>query len=356
MRVLCVEDESALREDIAEYLRMHAYDVDEAESGDDAIACLNKNTYDLVLCDIKMPKMDGHELLKQVRRENQMAATPFIFLTALNDRDDKIRAHENGCDGYLTKPIDFSVLDAMLKSHIKRQWARAHLYVDAGDCTQQHSLAAIDNALSGPVAEASLELDELQDIAPALSADGLKARITTIQNKLSQHVAELHMFYSAIVMQAKHASARIAPCSVDSVVRAALGECAANHFLTTVRFDSIGAQLKIHVDASMLAQALAGLITHVPHIGMISEVMTLSEGDGFCILTLADEPELLKASEFKIVNATTNLAAFSNVTRHRIIPLCFALQCVLAHNGRLEIHTSPGEKLALRLVLPRPAN
>jgi CheY-like chemotaxis protein len=70
MRLLCVEDEAALRGDIVEYLRMHAYEVDEADSGEAAIAQLNSNRYDLVLCDIKMPNMDGYELLRQVRSEN----------------------------------------------------------------------------------------------------------------------------------------------------------------------------------------------------------------------------------------------------------------------------------------------
>ena len=62
MRLLCVEDEVSLREDIAEFLRMKSYDVDEASNGQEAIDQLNRNRYDLVLCDIKMPNMDGYDL------------------------------------------------------------------------------------------------------------------------------------------------------------------------------------------------------------------------------------------------------------------------------------------------------
>src|SRR5688572_19170492 len=106
MRLLCVEDEPALREDIAEFLRLQSYEVDEAASGEEALRRLSTGHYDLILCDIKMPRMDGYELLRHVRTENALVTTPFLFLSALDERDNKLQAFETGCDGYLTKPVD----------------------------------------------------------------------------------------------------------------------------------------------------------------------------------------------------------------------------------------------------------
>lgn len=124
MRVLWVEDESAFREDIADFLRLEAYEVDEAENGAAALQLLKTSHYDAVLSDILMPKMNGLDLLKACRSDPDAvdnAQVPFIFLTALNNADDQAEARRMGCDDFLTKPIDFSLLQAALKSRIQQK-------------------------------------------------------------------------------------------------------------------------------------------------------------------------------------------------------------------------------------------
>lgn len=123
-KVLWVEDESALREDIADYLRLEAYEVDEAQDGYDALTKLKANQYDAVLSDILMPRMDGFELLRACRagsdcKEN--AHTPFIFLSALSNVNDQTKARQMGCTDFLTKPIDFGLLNATLQSRIEQK-------------------------------------------------------------------------------------------------------------------------------------------------------------------------------------------------------------------------------------------
>lgn len=109
-KLLCVEDEADLRADICEELVAAGYIVDEASNGMEALALLLAGPYDLVLCDITMPRMSGLELLKKVRLESDLADLPFIFLTALAGRNDIIAGKEAGVDDYLTKPIDFDLM------------------------------------------------------------------------------------------------------------------------------------------------------------------------------------------------------------------------------------------------------
>mgnify|MGYP001220153412 CR=1 FL=1 len=108
--ILCVEDEEDLRADICEELIAAGYQVDEAGNGQEALELLREKRYDLVLCDITMPKMSGLDLLRQVRLEPGCADLPFIFLTALAGRRDIIAGKEAGVDDYLTKPIDFDLM------------------------------------------------------------------------------------------------------------------------------------------------------------------------------------------------------------------------------------------------------
>ncbi|WP_417790228.1 PP2C family protein-serine/threonine phosphatase [Terasakiella pusilla] len=110
-KILCIEDEDNLRRDICEELRDTGYEVIEAADGVEGLHLLQTQRPDLVLCDIRMPRMDGHELLSKVRTCNaQWGNVPFIFLTAFGERDDMLKGLRDGADDFLTKPIDFDVL------------------------------------------------------------------------------------------------------------------------------------------------------------------------------------------------------------------------------------------------------
>lgn len=108
--ILCVEDEADLRSDICEELVAAGYEVDEASNGQQALDLLRQRRFDLVLCDITMPRMTGLELLRRVRQETDLRDLPFVFLTALAGRQDIIAGKQAGVDDYLTKPIDFDLM------------------------------------------------------------------------------------------------------------------------------------------------------------------------------------------------------------------------------------------------------
>lgn len=120
-KILCVEDEDALRQDILEELTDAGYDVIEAENGAEGLKAIVEHAPDLVLCDVTMPVMDGHTLLTELRENYpDNAELPFVFLTALADRDDVIAGKKLGADDYLTKPIDFEMLLATVESRLSQ--------------------------------------------------------------------------------------------------------------------------------------------------------------------------------------------------------------------------------------------
>jgi DNA-binding response OmpR family regulator len=119
--LLCIEDDRETAALLAEELMDRGYDVRTAHNGRDGIAAIVAGQPDLVLCDISMPQMSGLEVLEQIsalgRRYKDM---PFIFLTALADRDNELRGRQMGADDYVTKPIDFDVLDTILRARLAR--------------------------------------------------------------------------------------------------------------------------------------------------------------------------------------------------------------------------------------------
>ena len=116
--ILCVEDEDDLRTDIAEELEAADYHVIQAANGSEALELLEQHRPDLVLCDITMPGLGGYDVLKAMRAQGGMADVPFIFLTALAERNDVLVGKQAGADDYLVKPIDYEILLATITARL----------------------------------------------------------------------------------------------------------------------------------------------------------------------------------------------------------------------------------------------
>ena len=118
-RVLCIEDDRETAALIAEDLIDRGYDVSTAHDGHEGLAAILKNAPDLVLSDISMPVMSGFELLQRlIALAPRFSKMPFVFLTALTDRDNELRGRRLGADDYVTKPIDFDLLDTIIKARL----------------------------------------------------------------------------------------------------------------------------------------------------------------------------------------------------------------------------------------------
>ena len=117
MKILIVDDEKLIRNVIKEYLLNEKYEVLEAENGFDALRVLSENKVDLIILDIMMPKMDGYECLKEIRKS---LTIPVIMLSARKEEEDKLSVFNLGVDDYVTKPFSPKELVARVKAHLKR--------------------------------------------------------------------------------------------------------------------------------------------------------------------------------------------------------------------------------------------
>lgn len=121
IRILIVDDFATMRRIIKNLLRDHGFEnVDEAEDGVKALAKLQNAGYGLVITDWNMPGMPGLELLKAIRADARLAATPVLMVTAEQRREQIVEAAEAGVNGYIIKPFTA----AMLKDKIERVFER----------------------------------------------------------------------------------------------------------------------------------------------------------------------------------------------------------------------------------------
>ena len=119
MRLLIVEDERELLESIAEGLRLSGYAVDTAADGAEAEDLFWSETYDLIVLDINLPKIDGFTLLEEIREEDKKVNV--IMLTARTQVADRVKGLDLGANDYLIKPFHFDELEARIRSLLRRK-------------------------------------------------------------------------------------------------------------------------------------------------------------------------------------------------------------------------------------------
>ena len=124
-----MEDDQETANLIAEALSEFGYTVALAPNGEIGLAMILAERPDLVLCDVRMPRMSGFELLERVAAAGPGFATlPFVFLTALGDREHELAGRRLGADDYLTKPVDFEMLGVVVENRLRRAEGRAGVH------------------------------------------------------------------------------------------------------------------------------------------------------------------------------------------------------------------------------------
>ena len=130
MRILIVEDERDLLRSLAQALREEGYAVDTAEDGEDGLYKAQTWSYDAIVLDIMLPRLDGWELLRRLRLTKP---TPVLMLTARDRVPDKVRGLDSGADDYLVKPFDLDELLARLRALIRRQAGQPLSRIEIGE-------------------------------------------------------------------------------------------------------------------------------------------------------------------------------------------------------------------------------
>ncbi|ACZ18330.1 two component transcriptional regulator, winged helix family [Thermanaerovibrio acidaminovorans DSM 6589] len=119
-RILVVEDEEGIREILSEAFRRQGYTVMCAADGDQAVDLALTAVPDLIILDLMLPKMDGWEVCRRIREEQELRHVPVIMLTARRDERDAVAGLEAGADDYVRKPFSIPELMARVRAHLRR--------------------------------------------------------------------------------------------------------------------------------------------------------------------------------------------------------------------------------------------
>ncbi len=118
VKILVIEDEASVRENILELLDAEGFDAILAENGQKGLHLAQQHDPDLILCDVLMPEMDGYDVLSALRSQGTTVNIPFLFLTAKAAKTDIKQGMNLGANAYLTKPFTLAELLDAIATHV----------------------------------------------------------------------------------------------------------------------------------------------------------------------------------------------------------------------------------------------
>ena len=149
MRLLIVEDEKQICDMVAKSLYGVGYEVDTCYDGEEALECILTEDYDLIVLDLNLPGMDGMEILRELRRENE--ETKVIILSARGQIADKVEGLDAGANDYMEKPFHLQELEARVRSLTRRKFVQKNICLECGKLrfdTRERVAYAEDNPVT----------------------------------------------------------------------------------------------------------------------------------------------------------------------------------------------------------------
>lgn len=194
MRILIVEDDAMLADGLSRSLRQSGYAVDWLDSAERAMLGVEHESFDLVILDVGLPRMDGFEMLRRLRRADRYV--PVIVVTARDAVSDRVRGLDYGADDYLIKPFAFEELEARIRALIRRGHTPTSPQLAFGPLTLDlvSRTARVDGAPIDLTARewAIMELFVTQP-GVALAKDRIVQSLSSWDEKLSLNAVEVYV-------------------------------------------------------------------------------------------------------------------------------------------------------------------
>ena len=199
MRLLLVEDEKRMAQALCEILRLEKYEVDHCANGQDGLAAIESNIYDIVILDVMLPGMNGYEIAKRARQKGIRA--PILMLTAKAELDDKVTGLDSGADDYLTKPFMTKELLARLRALGRRNISTPDGTLTYGDIsldTSTSTLSCIESGQSVRLSEKEYRILEylISNGKQILTREQLAVKIWGFENDAEYNNVEVYMSFT----------------------------------------------------------------------------------------------------------------------------------------------------------------
>ncbi|MCX7853585.1 MAG: response regulator [Caldilineales bacterium] len=361
-RILVIEDETIVRENLVELLETEGYEVLAAADGREGLELARTQAPDLILCDILMPEMSGHEVLEQLTRDPVTAMIPFIFLTARAEREDMRLGMSLGADDYITKPFTHADVLQAITTRLEKRRRLIGQYEAKLDDLRQQMARMLPHELRTPLSlimgYSSLLLESSLALEPA-DLRAIAGSILEASQRL-QRLIQRFLLYTELELAVRDPErlARLRDLHVGATA-GLMAETARRR----ARAANREADLRLELTETPLAMGDVYLVSLIEELtenafkfsapGTPVVVRSSSE-DGQIVITVADRGRGMTSQQMADLGPSESLDRERYQQQGQGLGLGLALvrRIVALYGGEWSITSAPGEGTTVTVRLP----
>ena len=345
-KILIVEDNIDTVDLLRKRLRADGYDTGEAYDGEEGLKKVIEYEPDLIVLDIMMPKLDGFQVCRRLKEDENTRHIPVIILTAKGDVDSTVKGLDIGGDDYLAKPFDYKELVARIHSLLRKKAEREKRLEDERAAALQQMMDQVAHEIRNPLVSIGGFARRVSD---SLSEDDPNKKYLEM---IIQNVATLeHMIKQLIELKITGISYR-EPTDINEIILNAIEKFKPvfgdNHI--ELKTDLMHDPPSISVDREQIKTAIANLIENSIE-AMRNKTRILKIGsrlnEGYVEIDVSDTGVGIPRDKLKNV-----MEPFFTSKIHGGLGLPFALKIIEAHRGNISVESEPGEGSTFTVRLP----
>ncbi len=363
-KVLMVDDTPANLALLSGMLGRKGYQVTAAGSGPLALQSARDDPPDLILLDINMPGMNGYEVCTLLKSDEVLQDIPVIFLSALHDTIDKVRAFGVGGVDYIAKPFQFAEVEARVATHLelrrqKRQLQEANDKLRELEDLRDSLVHMIIHDLRSPLTGIYMSLGLIQDDRDNRLTETSAYYVQAGMNSTQKMVVMVSDVLDTSKMEAGRMKLHLAPCDlrivVDDVIAASLSLAAQRE----IHFDRPQSPALVRADKDIMRRViqnlLANALTFTKSDGLVRVVLATAH-DGVRVSVQDNGPGIAPEYRNKIFEKFAQVEVRANRQRYSTgLGLTFCKLAVEAHGGRIGVDSEEGTGSTFWFVLPATA-
>ena len=367
MRILVIEDETTLREEVSEWLMMEDYDVFAAQDGLAGIELAYKHHPDLIICDIAMPRMNGHNVLLELQSHPETATIPFIFITARADIEDIRHGMNIGADDYITKPFTrLQILDSIKSRLEKRAQVEASFnqkmdyLADALDeertkqVLKSRLVSMFAHDFRNPLAVIMSSVNILQNFSERLTEERKSAKLQQIEGSVSRLSHMLDEMLLIAEMEGGHLQFNPEPLDLTTLVEDTVKNFQSIYRETHIIEFTSSLNGQYLLDARLVRQIVDNLLSNAtkysPQGGTVT--VSLTETPDVIQIIVKDEglgiPKATQESLFEAFERGTNVGQIKGTG----LGLSIVKQALDIHGGEINFISEVNRGTTFTISLP----
>lgn len=362
-RILVIEDEAPIRENVLDMLELEGFEVEGAENGRQGLQRVLSFRPDLIICDISMPEIDGYRVLLALRQRQETASIPFMFLTAHAKREQARYGMELGADDYITKPFTFDELRAAVNARLKRHATIKQMTEQELNQARQSFIRMVSHELRTPLVSVNMVTDIISRQFDQLSKTQLRELVESLERGAHRlgRLVEQSVFIVQLESNALNRDVVLEygiPAHMSDILIASIDlarRFSYRHPDVSLRLDERDTDAQVICDIRALRHALAELISNALSFSPDGSEVALAQwyADEAVWISLVDRgpgipPELVEhaMSDFHQIDR-------ANQEQQGIgLGLPLARRIIEAHGGTFELNSVVGRGTQITLSIP----